>query len=323
MNTVKLRRTLNLIAPVVVPTLMAVACEGGEESRPIDGAGGTAGERGGQGGGGMEEVGGESGTDNGGGAAGSPMVGMGGSGGGGQAGSPGDDPPDQEFCADGALEEGLLGYWKFDEGLGSAIADSTENGNDGLVVEGNVSDAGEHAAPQWDSGKSGKALKLDGSDDWVRVPASASIDETGDLNAVSVSAWVNIERLNTEKDFNFVVLRHEVGSRLEHFGLGMFQGLPTSAVHFFYASGPQQVALGEWVHLAMTYDGITERVYVNGDEVAFLDIGWPIVADETPVTIGAAINEVDVIENIAGMVDEVRLYNRELLPCEVNQLALD
>src|SRR4030042_1528239 len=50
-------------------------------------------------------------------------------------------------------EEGLVGYWNFDEGNGDVAADSSGNKNDGKLVRN----------PEWVDGKFGKALKLDGA----------------------------------------------------------------------------------------------------------------------------------------------------------------
>jgi len=313
--------------------LTAIACGNTPYTTAIPGAGGeragsTA--QGGIAGGSREEAGEEEDPGRGGAEAGAPE-GVGGSGAGGRTAEM--DPEESEaeseskseevLCEAGKLNAGLLGHWAFEEGSGARVADGTENGNDGLVVEGPLPDAGEQVEPNWGEGKKGTALKFDGEDDWVRIPASASLNETGDKNAVSVAAWVNIERLNTTENYNFLVMRHRDGSRREQFGLGLFRGLPTSAIAFFYATGPGKVALGKWVHMAMTYDGLTERVYVDGEEAAFLDIGWPVNADTTPVAIGAAISNEEVTEHMAGMIDEVRIYNRKLLPCEVKLLAAE
>jgi hypothetical protein len=219
------------------------------------------------------------------------------------------------------LRAGLIGHWQFEEGSGIAVKDSSGQGNDGVVVEGGTSNSPDHAGPTWGEGKMGKGLQFDGIDDWVRIPDADSIDSTGLNNSVTETAWVKVDKINTVKDFNFVISRLELGTRLDHYGLGMFQGLPVAVIHFFKAIGPTNVPIGEWTHMGFTYDGITMRVYINGAEVSFLDAGWPIAADETPVTIGAAINEEDVIEHLSATVDEVRLYNRELSANEVATLA--
>jgi hypothetical protein len=223
-------------------------------------------------------------------------------------------------CPNGRLQAGLVGFWQFEEGQGIRTSDSSGNGNTGTVVEGGTSQPRKHPGPRWTDGHTGRGLHLDGVDDWVLVADSGSLDSTGIQNGVSVTAWVRTDRYSSPKDgINTIVSRHELGTRLAHFGLFLYQGLPAASVHFFKAIGVNTVPLGKWAHLAMAYDGITVHVYMNGTEDTFLDVGWPIAADETPLTIGGAIREDDVIDFHTGTVDEVRLYNRELNPCEVLQ----
>jgi hypothetical protein len=50
---------------------------------------------------------------------------------------------------------GLVGWWKFDEGSGTVAYDSSGNGNDGNLTNG----------PTWTTGKIGGALSFDGVND--------------------------------------------------------------------------------------------------------------------------------------------------------------
>ena len=109
---------------------------------------------------------------------------------------------------------------------------------------------------------------------------------------------------------------------MEHFRVGTFEGTVFATIHFFSVMSVVNVPRFEWTHVALTYDGITARIYMNGEEMGFSDIGWPISADVTPFTIGAGINEDDVIEFHSGMVDEVRLYDVALSQGEVEIVAL-
>ncbi len=199
--------------------------------------------------------------------------------------------------------------------------DSSGNGNNGVVVQGASAAAANHPSPKYSAGKSGMAIELNGVDEWVRIPDSDSIDATGLNNAVSISAWVFINAYTTAKPFNFIAMRQEVGTRLEHFGLSLFNGTPTATVHFFHSSGPQTVPTGEWVHMGFTYNGLTARVYVNGVEAAFNDVGWPIAADETPLALGGGINEEEVIEWINGRIDDLTIYATEITATQMAALA--
>ena len=61
---------------------------------------------------------------------------------------------------------GLVAYWKFDEGSGTTVADSSGNGNTGTLVNG----------PVWTAGIAGNALYFDGIGSNVTVLDSNSLD---------------------------------------------------------------------------------------------------------------------------------------------------
>jgi len=158
--------------------------------------------------------------------------------------------------ASGGMVTGMIGHWQFDEGFGTVVKDSSVNANHGTVRQGSTSSAALHPAPVWESGKKGRALRIDGLDDWVNVPDSDSIDNTGINNQVSISAWIKLDRYNSRRPYNVVAQRHMVGTRVEQFFMGLNNGAPAVGISFFYGIGITNVPLNEWVHMAMTYDGI-------------------------------------------------------------------
>ncbi len=61
----------------------------------------------------------------------------------------------------------LVGWWKLDEGSGTTAFDSSGNGNDGTL----------QGAPAWvDDGKFGKAVKFNGSSDYLTAHDSENLD---------------------------------------------------------------------------------------------------------------------------------------------------
>src|SRR5207244_850713 len=81
------------------------------------------------------------------------------------------------------------------------------------------------------------------------------------------------------------------------------------------ARGPTQLPVGSsWSYLAVTYDGSTVRLYVNG-----ADVGDLAVARRIDVTSGALrIGGNSVLgEYFNGLVDDVRVYNRALSASDV------
>lgn len=74
------------------------------------------------------------------------------------------------------LDEGLVGWWKFDEGTGATALDSSGFGNVGAI-----------RGATYVSGIDQTGLAFDGTNDYVEIPHSASLDITGPL---TVEAWI-------------------------------------------------------------------------------------------------------------------------------------
>jgi len=91
------------------------------------------------------------------------------------------------------LDEGLVGYWSFDEGSGTIVHDSSGNDNDGTIFGG----------VQWVDGISGKALNFDGIDDYVNINDVSDFKFVNE--DVTFTSWVQIVD-NSNNYRNFVSL---------------------------------------------------------------------------------------------------------------------
>ena len=113
----------------------------------------------------------------------------------------------------------------------------------------------------------------------------------------------------------------------------LFKEMPADGAYFLYRSGysaapvggvfttaEQEVlgtsgpALNTWTHLAFTYDGATEKLYVNGVLVTSRAQTGAISAANGVLHIGG-----DSVwgEHFQGLIDEVRVYNRALTAAEI------
>jgi len=72
----------------------------------------------------------------------------------------------------------LVGWWKFDEGVGTILVDWSGHNHHGVLIGG----------PQWVLGYDGGALKLDGVDDYVSLSIGSLIPT---LHEATLSIWVN------------------------------------------------------------------------------------------------------------------------------------
>jgi len=82
-------------------------------------------------------------------------------------------------------EDGLVGYWNFDEGSGDTAKDSSGKGNDGELIP--VLSGGVYVPPSWAKGKRGGAIKFT-LDHKVRFADSDTLDMG--VSNLTVSAWV-------------------------------------------------------------------------------------------------------------------------------------
>ena len=199
------------------------------------------------------------------------------------------------------LKEGLVAYWDFNEKDGDTASDSSGNGHDGTLI----------GDPQWtNDGYFGGGLEFDQVGDEVNVPYHADLNQ----ETFTITAWANVEPGSAGS-------RAVVSSRDEPPLSGyIFYASLNNTWQFWTGTGPvpwvgiagPAVEHGEWEHIAGTYADGTMKFYVNGEFIE--QIASAIVLNSAQeFLIGAGQNE-GANHNFyfAGIIDEVRLYDREL-----------
>ena len=146
----------------------------------------------------------------------------------------------------------------------------------------------------------------------MRVPSSASLNLT---SAMTLSAWIQPTAsqggwrtiMQRETDAYFLNASNSDGP-LRPAGGGTFGSSVT------YVSGPTASPVNAWTHVALTYDGTTLRLFVNGTQVATQAATGAIQTTTNPLWIGG---NSPYGEYFAGLIDEVRVYNRALTATEI------
>ncbi|MHC4248062.1 MAG: LamG-like jellyroll fold domain-containing protein, partial [Planctomycetota bacterium] len=218
------------------------------------------------------------------------------------------------------VPEGLVGWWRFDEGGGPKAADSSGNGNDGAIRR-----RGTHGAYAWRprGGRKGGSLKFEYWDDpgsnrtegfYVGVPDAPELNPTG---AVTVSTWANAVRWGGYGFYWPALVRKEDQYSLESHEVEMLR--------FYVRLGRRQVfaecktpSAGEWHHLAGVYDGRRLRLYVDGRLAAEKNASGQIATTANSLHIGTRLDREDKFYD--GRLDDVRVYDRALGEEEIARL---
>ena len=206
---------------------------------------------------------------------------------------------------------GLVGYWSFNEGVGTNLGDFSGNRNDGTLVN----------TPTWVTGKFSKALSfVAASSQYVTVPDSSSLQVNTDM---TVSAWVNFSSLGTDR---VIIGQYDYPNSDRSWAL-YYQN--SGAKITFKTSQDGSVAaeksfsfstINQWVHITVVYSGGTATLYLNGASQGSGAVSASLKDSAGPILIGASGNNTTRVAYMNGSIDDVRLYNRALTAGEIAAL---
>ena len=212
-------------------------------------------------------------------------------------------------------DDGLVAYWRFDEGTGSVANDSSGYQNHGDLISG----------PSWVAGTLGDALLFDGSGAHVDA---GTFDVTG--SEISISAWfkaddfgVNDGRIVSkatgmaEQDHFWMLSTIQSGSNMR-LRLRIRTGGTTTTL----IAGSGNLSPGVWTHAVAVYDGTNMVLYKDGVEVG--RTGKSGTLDTNPATsVWIGDNPGPDRKPFDGAIDEVRIYNCTLSADEVVEVMND
>jgi prepilin-type N-terminal cleavage/methylation domain-containing protein len=201
------------------------------------------------------------------------------------------------------LEEGLLGYWKFEETTGNQGFDSSENGNTASINNFDFS-------TQSVEGVRGNAADFDGATNSFLINSTGI--GTGDF---SISVWINKNSQDFSHDTIASSARFRFGPEngVDYLPKTDFNGGSTGRIEF------TQRSFNSWEHLVLVQEGLTTSAYLNGTFV-----------ENEILTTSVSINDVEFgrdslsgiggVDYFDGIIDELRLYNRALVQDEITTL---
>jgi hypothetical protein len=203
--------------------------------------------------------------------------------------------------------EGMISYWRFDEGSGAAAGDSV-GGNDGTLING----------PQWTTGIVGEALSFDGVDNRVSISDDSSLRFT---SAMTLEAWINTPLTADMANGGRVFAKSD-----SSFSRGYALCVDSDGSIIFNTRGidwsivaHSVVTANDWNHIVATYDGSAKKIYVNGVEEASEGTTGSISTSNDDLWIGSPHYSDTTARMFNGLIDEAAVYNRALTPEKIQQ----
>jgi PKD repeat protein len=231
------------------------------------------------------------------------------------AGSAGKCKPQLPACV--PPPTGIVSWWPGEGNANDIIA-----GNNG-ILHGNIT---------FPAGEVAQGFHFNGIDQFVEIPDTA----TQRPSTITIGAWVKLDSLDSPggsaiPGLQYIVFKKNTRDvQFEGYTLVKFRDTGGNN-HFAFvvssAEGTQiqavsttAVSIGQFYHLAGTYDQTTVKLYVNGMLEAQVPASFPLNYSTRPLCIGAS-NEPQLLDGkFNGSIDEVDLFNRALTASEIQSI---
>jgi len=198
-----------------------------------------------------------------------------------------------------------ISQWNFDETMGGTALDSA-GPNPGTLFNG----------PARVAGKFGGALQLNGVNQYVNVPSSASLNVP---QRFSISLW-----FRPGQNLNAASGRKDVFKKFLSYWLILNYPAHDGKLSFILNSGGPAVrsttsswSSNQWYHIVATHDGVTMKLYVNGALEGSSVVGVSAAPSSYPVQIGGNTEQGFWFP---GAMDDVRLFCTNLAVNAVQSL---
>ena len=201
------------------------------------------------------------------------------------------------------MEDGPVSYWRFGESAGTTAADQ-KSANPGVYTGGITL-----GKPSRIAGDADTAVGFNGSNAYVNVPDSASLDFS---SAFSLEIWTR-PTVGTGAQTLF---RKNGAYMLKWNGTDVIAtrwsgGAFTPALQ--YTPSPAWTANTTY-HMVTTYDGANLKLYMNGNLVNTVAVTGTVDNSTNPLLIGS---NGGTLEYLSGSADEAAVYNKALTPDQV------
>ena len=209
----------------------------------------------------------------------------------------------------------LEGWWRFEEGSGTSVADSSSNSNTATLVNGPTFSTNAPIVYANDY-----SLDFDGTNDYL---STSLVTNSYDLkNGFSASLWVKLDDVSTTQDF---FGRYGASTGRFYFGITGSNVRAAVGTSFDTSTLSHGMSTGTWYHVAYTFSGGssgTFTYYLNGSSVGTISFTWTSDSGSyEPMHIGGLKNGSSLHQNPTnGKLDEFALYNSTLSASDITAI---
>ncbi len=204
--------------------------------------------------------------------------------------------------------QGLLGYWSMNEGVGSTAGDSSGNNNTGNIV-----------GAVWTSGKRGKSLDFTSTNNKFAIPSTSVLD----TDVHTIAFWLKFNYTATNWDQIFAY-RPSGSDRSP----GIWTNPAGDCLHWRYNPGNmgadcvgpggdgKYFTPGIWYYITGVKSGSVFDFYVNGNKTGG---SYTVPAMKSPGNAPIELGQTGYNSAIFS-IDDLRVYNRALSAAEIQSL---
>lgn len=208
------------------------------------------------------------------------------------------------------LNVGLVACYPF---TGNANDSSGNNNHGSTVIASLTTDR---------FGKPNRAYNFNGSS-YIEVPNSLTLSST--TNALTISFWVKISSWVYQNGVNYASVISKSNSTTDCSFRYSITPYGASIINngklWNYTPGPMINPLNTWIHFVVTVNGNTLNLYKNGAHFgSTTSFSSFVFSNNNYLQIGR--DYPGILDYFYGVLDDVRIYNRDLSSSEVNQLYL-
>jgi len=212
-------------------------------------------------------------------------------------------------------ESSLKAHWKFNQpewdGTSGEVIDSSTQNNNGTAKNGATTSV---------KGKFSNAGDFDGTDDYLEIPISSSLNIT---DGITLEAWIKPDtipsngrivskRYDATWDSPYIIYDLQIISASNAANMGITVG----STRYTVTSNTDSITAESWHYLVGTYDGETIKIYIDGQyQNQNTAPSGDIAVNNEPLTIGADNNGAGGYFD--GLIDNVVIYSRAKSPAEI------